>query len=121
MGVRIRMRFATVSLLLLSLGTLPISAWNCPEYSVDFRGNDFQCFKEVESWETCGELCLGDTKCTHWSWHHRNFPDPAQQLLCCLKESLDPENADMVNAVQDCGMVSGLKSCNDDDYWKKYI
>ena len=61
-----------------------------------------------------GELCLAEAECTHWSWHHLNFPDPAQQLFCCLKKTSDSSDPDFVNAIEDCGIVSGIKSCNDD-------
>ena len=59
-------------------------------------------------------MCLEDPQCTHWSWKHLNYPEADLQLECCLKDSYSSDSADSVNPIQNCGMVSGVKSCNDD-------
>ena len=34
----------------------PDENWNCPEYSIDFTGNNLKCVSDVDSWETCGKI-----------------------------------------------------------------
>ena len=53
--IKLSKMFFVSFFLQLVLSQTFVLGWNCPEYSVDFRGNDLDCFTDVDSWETCGK------------------------------------------------------------------
>ena len=100
-------------------------ARNCPEYWINFRGNDLYQVSRVLSWESCGKLnnisiittynsdlgesCRADPQCTHWTWDHLSHPFTPQR--CWLKHSSAPWNDDYVNPEAECGSISGDVYC----------
>eukprot|EP00092_Neocalanus_flemingeri_P088287 GFUD01111540.1.p1 GENE.GFUD01111540.1~~GFUD01111540.1.p1 ORF type:complete len:117 (-),score=15.46 GFUD01111540.1:192-542(-) len=59
------MGLKTIILLLLVASTI---AWRCPEYSLDFKGNDITAVSGVQSWDECASHCYENLACSHWTW-----------------------------------------------------
>ena len=56
---RSRMKAVVSLLALLSLTWAQEQPrYSCPEYDVDFDGNDLEVIENVESWEDCGKTLL---------------------------------------------------------------
>ncbi|KAL3662912.1 hypothetical protein V7S43_011860 [Phytophthora oleae] len=40
------------------------------ENNCDFYGNDYRSLQAIP--DVCGDVCVGDTTCTHWAWNNYN-------------------------------------------------
>merc|ERR1712045_506532 len=77
------------------------NSWACPEYGLDFYGNDITYYEDIPTWQECGRLCYVHKFCSHWSWAHPRSDHPRR---CFLK------NGDG-GARNDGSLISGEESC----------
>merc|ERR1719507_2596746 len=62
------------------------NSWACPEYGLDFYGNDITYYENTPTWQECGRLCHVHKFCSHWTWNH---PRSAFTPRRCWLESGD--------------------------------
>merc|ERR1719228_1250225 len=80
------------------------SSWACPEFSLNFIGNNIEDIFNVYSWEHCGELCHQSKTCAFWVWHPPRLADSVWRNVCILKSSdSGARNVD--------GIMAGRENC----------
>merc|ERR1719500_983635 len=76
--------------------------WACPEYGLDFYGNDITHYENINSWQECGRRCHVHKTCSHWSWDH---PRSGRWPKRCWLKSGDG------GAENNGRVISGQESC----------
>ena len=106
------------------------NSWACPEYGLDFYGNDITYYENIPTWQECGKeklmeiihqdikkinerldgnwpspgrLCYVHKFCSHWTWVHPR--SGAQNPRRCLLKNGDG------GAHNDGTVISGEESC----------
>jgi len=105
---RLNVRFSAVLnvLALIAIQNVnPIDHWNVSNREkgrikwakyCDWEGNNFDEIQDVPTADNCGNLCLADQKCTHFSW---------VDDTCFLKEKTTPFMETPMQEVEACGFV----------------
>merc|ERR1712198_196384 len=96
-----KMKSLVCLILIFLVDTITSEKYGCPEYDVNFWGNDVDTV-HTDDWRACGQVCSLVNNCDYWTYNdHFNNGDEG---ICYLKSS------DAGLRKQE-GYFSGAKGC----------
>jgi len=77
----------------------------CQQRNTDLAGDDIDSVLDVESWQSCSELCSQNSDCTFWTWVDDGYKRNPSIIHKCHLKNGDSGRAEIAN------LISGPAGC----------